>query len=496
MTHPFFERRQTGVLLHPSSLPGGHGIGDVGPAARAFVDWLARAGVGVWQVLPLAPPGGPRGDIPYASWASMACDPRLLSLEDLVQDGLLEVDELPPPGGDEYDEAGIGAKVAVLARAATRVRERFSAELERFHEEAEWARTAAELAAARARHGGPWWSWPAPLRDRLPTALAALEGHPEYARTLALQFIFQRQWQALRGYAAARGVRLLGDVSIYVLHDSADVWSQPEGWKITRDGRLLAKSGAPPDVFSADGQLWGGPVYDWANMAADDFGWWQARLRRAFELADVVRIDHFRAFAAYWEIPAEATTAAAGDWSPGPGLHFFERMRAALGDLPLCVEDLGAIDDDVHALRDAIGAPGMRVLHYGFGSSADNLHLPHNVPEDAIVYPGNHDNDTTWGWWHGLQGHTRAHVQHYLGRHGDDIAWDLNRAALACPARLAILQMQDVLSLGGEARMNDPAAYARPPETWHNWRWRMAPGAATEALAERLRFLADLYGRV
>ena len=499
-----FGRRQMGVLLHPSSLPGPFGIGDLGPEARRFVDWLVSAGVRVWQVLPLCPPGGPRHDIPYASCAALAGNPQLISLEDLVDDALLSPSEARP--ASSYDEGwalherAVSEKSAVLDRVADRVRRSpVGTELEAFRERERWAVDAARFLARKHHMGGqPWWAWPDEVAsrareemDRADRALAA-----DIDRFLVRLFLFERQWTRLRAYARDRGVALLGDVPIYVMHDSADVWLHREGWRLDAEGQPIAVSGAPPDVFSADGQVWGGPLYDWAQMADDDYDWWRRRLKRAFAHFDAVRIDHFRAFAAYWEIPVGAETARDGRWVPGPGRHFFDTIRRHLGPRPLCVEDLGFIDDDVHDLVAYVGAPGMKILHYGFGDGPQNPHLPHNVPEHAVVYPGNHDNDTTMGWWRTLDSGRRTHVQHYLGRHGDDIAWDLNRAALSSAARLAVIQMQDLLSLDTWARMNDPVSYARPVDQWRNWRWRLKTGQANEAVAERIRFLGHQYGRV
>jgi 4-alpha-glucanotransferase len=503
---PALADRRAGVLLHPGSLPGRHGLGDLGPEARRFADWLVAAGAAFWQVLPLCPAGGPRLDVPYASWAALAGNPDLLSLDDLHADGLVRRDELDGPayadGWAELENV-LAWKRPLLEHAAARLlddpRHPLRAPLEAFRAAADWAEDAALYAAVKRRHSdSPWWTWPEPLRRRDPAALAdarrALAA--ELGRAVALQFLFERQWAALRAHLAARGVRVLGDVPIYVLHDSADVWAHPEAFRLDARGALLAMTGCPPDEFTTDGQMWGGPLYDWERMAADDYAWWRRRLARALEHADVVRLDHFRALAAYWEIPAGARTAREGKWSEGPGLRFFEAVRRHMGPLPLCAEDLGGIDAPVIALRETLGIPGMRILHYAFGGAADNPHLPHNHPEACIAYPANHDNDTTVGWWQKLDGHARAHVQRYLGRHGDDIAWDLIRAALASPARTAVVQAQDVLALGTDARMNDPASYARHFSTWRNWRWRLRPGELTPFHAERFRELAELYGRV
>jgi 4-alpha-glucanotransferase len=505
-------RRQAGILLHPSSLPGPHGIGDLGPEARRFVDWLERAGARFWQVLPLGPPAAlpheaPVEDCPYVSWASLAGNVHLLSLDDLREDGLLGDAELVSPGfgtGPVDFVRVLPWKRDRLLLAADRLLDgqvpALRGALESFRLEAAWAGDAALFAAASAHHGGtPWWTWPAPLRDRQRAALGAFAAQARRAidRQLALQLLFERQLAALREYARLRGVRLLGDVPIYVSPDSADVWACPRGFELgrTADGALALQNGTPPDEFTRDGARWGGPLYDWEWMARDDYAWWRARLARALAHADLVRIDHFRALSAAWAIPADRPPRD-GHWVRGPGKRFFEVVERHMGRLPLCAEDLGAIDAEVIALRDAAGLPGMRILHYAFGGDARNPHLPHNHPEACVAYPGNHDNDTTVGWWRKLDGHAREHAQHYLGRHGDDIAWDLTRACLASAARLAIVQMQDVLALDSDARMNDPESYARPRAEWPNWRWRLLPGAADDWSADRFRFLAALYGRV
>jgi 4-alpha-glucanotransferase len=496
------DERQLGVLLHPTSLPGRFGIGDLGPEARRFVDWLARAGARLWQVLPVCPPAADDGVTPYVSGAALAGYPLLVSLEDLVAEGLLEPSELVGAAFEEgsLERPALDWKRARLERAAERLLagHPLLEDYRAFRARAAWAEEAALFFALDAAQAGrPWWSWPRALRDREPAALArAQQEHAaSIERQVVGQFLFERQWQALRVHAAAHGVRVLGDLAIYVRAHGVDVWAHREGFQVEPDGTLRAQSGCPPDVFAPQGQRWGGPVYDWDRMAEDGYRWWIARLRRAFEHADAVRLDHFRAFSAFWSIDPQATTAAAGRWVKGPGRRFFEALERALGPRALCVEDLGTIDDDVLRLRDGLGFPGMKILQFGFGGDAHDPHLPHNHPENALVYPGNHDTDTTVGWFAQLPGPVRSHVQHYLGRHGDDIAWDLIRAALASVARVAIVPMQDVLALGSGARMNDPTSYARPAHTWRNWLWRLKAGEASEARADRLRFLAELYGR-
>ena len=492
-----------GILLHPTSLPGPYGIGDIGPGARHFVDWLARAGVTVWQVLPTCPPGGPLDDNPYASWAGRAGNPDLISLEDLVTDGLLRPSEIPPvvtfeEGWADHQRA-VPAKLRAVDTAVSRLKISGLAEyFQAFRDVGGWALQAARFWARKVHAGGaPWWKWPEALAGRASAAMSRADAslRTDIDRALGRLFLFERQWAALRAYARERGVALLGDVPIYVLRDSADVWATPEQWRLDDAGAPIAVSGTPPDVFSSEGQLWGGPLYDWARMKGDDYAWWRSRLSRALEHFDAVRIDHFRAFSAYWEVPAAATSARDGRWVAGPGAHFFKTIERYLGRMQLCAEDLGVIDDGVRDLLAETGIPGMKILHYGFGEGPDNPHLPHNIPKRSVVYPGNHDNDTSLGWWSTLSTDTRSHVQHYLGRHGHDIAWDLNRAALQTRAQLAVLQMQDILSLPGWARMNAPTSYRLPIDQWRNWRWRLKPGEANEEVADRLRFLGSLYSR-
>lgn len=505
MTAPTLAQRQAGLLLHPSALPGPHGLGDLGPHARGLIDWLQCAGVRVWQVLPLAPPGDLQQCNPYVSWSALAGNPLLLSLDDLAAEGLLEPAELVGPTfpQGQIDFAPAHAfKAARVRRAAQRLLAQAEHPLRRrlaeFRASAPWVEETALFAALKQRHrGAPWWEWPAALRRCEPQALAqaAREGAVELELTVAEQFLFALQWDRLRAYAAARGVRVLGDLAIYVVPDSCDVWRHQEQFQVRADGSMEAVAGCPPDVFAPEGQLWSNPLYDWERMADDGFAWWRARLARAFQHADFVRLDHFRAFSAYWAIPF-GRPPREGRWRPGPGLAFFQAVRRHLGALQLCAEDLGDIDAPVRELLRQAGLPGMRILQFAFGEGADNLHLPHNHVPECIAYPGNHDNDTALGWWRSLAPNVRTHAQHYLGRHGDDIAWDLIRAALASVANLAVLQVQDVLALGTEGRFNDPTSYGRlPPEQLRNWGWRLQPGALTDAHAERLRLLVSLYGR-
>lgn len=487
--------RATGVLLHPTSLPGPHGVGDLGPAARAFIDWLASAGATVWQVLPLVPTGG---GSPYSSWSAFAGNPDLIDLTGLVDDGLLRREDLRtaerPVGPVDLPRAR-AARGPLLARAVSALLSSKSAlarDLEAFRARETWAEDTALFAALKASQADkPWWQWPAELRDRdaRPLAAARRELATEIDAGVALQFLFDRQWHALRAHAARAGVRLLGDMPIYVDGDSVDVWANRNLFELDAAGRPTRVAGVPPDAFSATGQHWGNPLYRWDRMAEDDFAWWRARLARALGLTDLVRIDHFRAFSAYWAIPAGAPDARAGEWVQGPGLALFRAFTKVAPTLPIVAEDLGIIDAPVRELRDGAGLPGMLVLQFAFGGGADNLYLPHNHVANAVVYTGTHDNDTTRGFWDKAPGHVADHVRHYFGVDGHDVVWDLIRAALASPARVAVVPAQDLLQLGTEARMNTPAVAEG------NWAWRLRPGELRADVAGRLRFLSELYGR-
>ncbi len=490
--------RGAGILLHPTSLPGPHGIGGLGRDARRFVDWLQEAGVSLWQVLPLVPPGG--GDSPYSTCAALAGNPWLIDLETLHEDGLLQDGDLDGPtfDPDRVDYRAVcDHKEPRLAKAAARLHRgaapHLRAEFEAFRATSRWAVDAAEFAAVRRleRHR-PWWQWPATLRDREPAALerARQEVREEIDREVALQFLFDRQWTALRAYCRERGVRLLGDVPIYVDRDSVDVWANRDQFQLGPDGTPRVQAGVPPDYFSETGQLWGNPIYDWKRVAADGFRWWIQRLTRALGQVDRVRLDHFRGFAAYWEVPAGAEDARPGRWVPGPGLALFDAVRQALGELPLVAEDLGDIDAPVHALREATGLPGMKVLHFAFGQGADHAFLPHNFEPHCVVYTGTHDNDTTLGWWQHADDRIRDHVRRYVARDGHDVVWDLIRLALQSVADTAVIPLQDLLTLDSGSRMN------RPGQAEGNWAWRVRAEAFNPALAGRFRELVSLYHRL
>ena len=489
--------RSAGVLLHPSSLPGPNGIGEIGAMARHFVDWLATARLTRWQVLPLVPPGG--GDSPYATPSAMSGNPWLIDMQDLVDEELLSATEIAPPAFPETraDFAAVYAwKGPLLERAAQRLvgtpSHRLHAAWRAFSDRNPWARDAALFHALREQQQhAPWWAWPAPLRDRDAQALTQTRKAlaAEVDRYVALQFLFDAQWKALRRYAAERGVRLIGDLPIYVDADSADVWAHPTLFQLDADRRSIAVAGVPPDYFSETGQFWGNPLYDWQAMQADGYRWWQARIARALAQTDFVRIDHFRGFSAYWAIPAGAPDARAGAWKPGPGLDLFRALERGLGELPLIAEDLGVVDDALVALREGAGLPGMKVLQFAFGGDAANPFLPHNHTEHAVVYSGTHDNDTTAGWFAASDTAVQSHLRGYFGEAQETAASLLLRAALASVCHTAIVPMQDVLGLGSEARMNVPGT------TEGNWSWRMRKVDLSLLQAQRMARLVRLYGR-
>ncbi|MDX1546109.1 MAG: 4-alpha-glucanotransferase [Rhodothermales bacterium] len=500
--------RSSGVLMHVTSLPSPFGIGDFGPQAYRFADWLAAAGQRVWQVLPLVPVG--YGDSPYSSPSTFAGNPLLISPEGLRDDGLLDDADLD--ARPDFPEAAVDFEAvrAFKYGLLTRAFERFEAQapedarraFDAFRQEhAAWLGDYALFMALREHHGeAAWTDWPAPLVRRDPDALAAARReHAEAARRHAFwQYLFDHQWSALHAYCAERGLRILGDLPIYVAHDSADTWGNPELFFLDDHGRPSVVAGVPPDYFSETGQRWGNPIYRWSVMRERDFRWWTQRLRRALALFDVVRLDHFRGFAAYWEIPAEEETAVHGRWVEAPGEAFFEHLRQTLGGLPLLAEDLGTIDDAVRGLMRRFGLPGMAVLQFAFGGDVTSDYLPHNFRRRLVAYTGTHDNDTFAGWWARETGtqeaeaaaRERAFARRYLALGDDDaVHWAAIRALAASVADVAIVPVQDVLGLGSEARMNTPGSDRE------NWAWRLRPGQLTDAHGERLRALTRLYGR-
>ena len=491
--------RSSGVLLHPTSLPGGYGIGDIGSQAHHWVDFLAQAGCSLWQVLPLGPTG--YGDSPYQCFSAFAGNPYLISPESLLSEGLLHSNDVVDAPKFPFDQVDYGAvipwKLGVLNRSFDRFEhlaaQKLRTEFELFREEqSSWlADFSVFIALKEAYGGGAWVNWPAPLRAREPHALD--EARQLYAygikRQEYRQFIFFRQWQALRERAAARGMRIIGDIPIFVAHDSAEVWADPELFYLDSQGMPTVVAGVPPDYFTKTGQLWGNPLYRWKVHAADGYAWWVKRLQSVLSMVDIVRLDHFRGFAGYWEVPASATTAENGRWVPGPGRKFFQAMEKALGDLPIIAEDLGEITPDVIKLRERFNLPGMRIVQFAFHDDPSEPFLPHNYIRNCVVYTGTHDNDTSRGWFERVSESEKDFCRRYLGRDGQEIAWEFIRQAWASVAVFAMAPMQDLLELGNEARMNYPGNPSG------NWSWRMPGDALTEPLLKRLQEFNYLYGR-
>ncbi|MBL8059075.1 MAG: 4-alpha-glucanotransferase [Anaerolineales bacterium] len=496
--------RSAGLLLHPTSLPGPYGIGDLGPAAYQWVDALVVAKQTWWQILPLGPTG--YGDSPYQCFSALAGNPYLVSPDRLLEDGLLTRADLNAVlAGARFPahKVDFGPVIQFKVALLTRAWEAFQAgaaaalrpEFERFcAAQAGWLDDFALFMALKDAHGGvSWLEWEAPYRRRAPAALAAArEQHRDrIGQHQFRQFLFFRQWTALKAYANRCGVKLIGDVPIFVSSDSSDVWANPELFQLDDERRPIAVAGVPPDYFSATGQLWGNPLYAWEANRRTGYAWWINRVRATLGQVDLIRIDHFRGFEAYWEIPAGKPTAEIGQWIKGPGADLFQAMEAAFGSpLPLIAEDLGIITPEVDALREQFHLPGMRVLQFAFGGATEDRFLPHNYEtRNTVVYTGTHDNDTTWGWYRQITDQERDLVRRYLGRDGHDVAWDLIRLAWGSVADYAIAPLQDVLSLGPEARMNLPGSASG------NWNWRLTEGQLTRATLERLADLTTLYGR-
>ncbi|PYT01695.1 MAG: 4-alpha-glucanotransferase [Acidobacteria bacterium] len=493
-------RRASGILLHPTSLPGSNGIGDLGDYAFKFVDFLERAKQTYWQILPLGPTGW--GDSPYASFSAFAGNTLLISPEKLVEDGLL-----PESGIETIDSnserVDYGAVYELKNRMLRNAFENFanaSDDLQHAfdaftQENASWLEDYALFRAIKASQDQkPWYEWDEPLKLRDEKSLAEISNilASEIRAEKFYQFLFFRQWFAVKSYANERGVRIVGDVPIFVALDSADVWHHREFFKLNDNGSPRVVSGVPPDFFSKTGQLWGNPIYDWETMANDGFGWWIERIRSALRTVDILRIDHFRGFGAAWEVPGGDATAEHGEWVDAPGRELFTAVKDALGDPPFWVEDLGFMTPEIEALRDDFAFLGMRILQFAFGGDAHNEALPHNYIHHCITYTGTHDNDTVVGWWNSQppDSPAREHCMRYLNTDGSEINWDLIRSAWSSVADVAIAPLQDVLGLGNEARMNLPAS------TSGNWQWRFTDGALSDEIADRLRELTEIYGRV
>ena len=504
--------RQSGLLLHPTSLPGGHGVGDLGPEAFLFIEFLTDAKQTLWQMLPLGPAG--YGDSPYQTFSVFAGNPILISLDHLVDDGLLAASDLAGArfgeGRAQYD-AAIAFKTPLLNRAAQaflhEAKPEQRAGYERFcTQESAWLDDFALFMTAKHAHAmRAWTEWEPGLRNREPAALDQLRrSHSNEIEIEKLkQYIFFEQFEAVREQCQRRGIQLMGDLPIYAAGDSSDVWTERRFWHLNADGTPALQSGVPPDYFSATGQLWGNPIYRWDELERDGYRWWVERIRATFTLFDVVRVDHFRGFQAFWQVPGGDTTAVNGAWMPGPGAKLFDTIERELGQLSIVAENLGVITPEVEAIRNRFGYPGMAILQFAFGRDPQAPDFkPHNYPRGVVAYTGTHDNDTTVAWWTSIgEGDStrtpqmiaeeRDRTLRYLGlTSGAEIHWDFIRALLASVASTVIFPVQDLLGLGGEARMNMPSTLGR------NWLWRLLPNSLTSKIAARLAELVDLYDRL
>ena len=490
--------RAAGVILHPTSLPGGHGVGDLGAQAYAWVDFLAAAKQQLWQVLPLGPTG--YGDSPYQSFSAFAGNPNLISLDKLVAEGLLQESDLEnAPANDGRVDYGavISFKDGALRRASQMfqsVAGKQRSAFERFCKaQAYWLDDYALFMALKEAHEGqPWNTWEEPLRTRKKRALGKFEEENAEAvlRHKVWQWVFYRQWLELKAYANAKNIKIVGDIPIFIAYDSADAWANPELYYFDASGNPEVVAGVPPDYFSATGQRWGNPIYRWQKMQNRDFAWWVSRFRSSLDFYDLIRVDHFRGFESYWEIPADKPTAEEGRWVKGPGQALFDALKKELGDLPIIAEDLGVITPEVEGLRDHNGLPGMKVLQFAFAGGGADPYLPHNYGENCVVYTGTHDNDTTQGWFDKAPESERDFVRRYLATDDHAIVWEFVRLAYSSVARYAVVPLQDVLQLGSEARMNTPG------EAGGNWGWRFSEGQLGSWLAPALAEMAELYNRV
>jgi 4-alpha-glucanotransferase len=494
--------RSGGVLVHPTSFPSDFGIGDLGDDAYAFIEFLVQSKQSLWQILPLGPTG--YADSPYQSFSAFAGNPLLISPTKLVDEGYLPPEAVVDPPRLTLDKVDFGkvinykgklletAYLFFLSVAGKTKRLAF----EQFKEEnTAWLDDFSLFMALKNHHrdidGGVWSSWPTDIALREPGAVRSWSDKFAEAIDLAKfkQFLFYGQWLELKQYANERGIRIIGDVPIFVAYDSADVWANPEMFLLDREGKATHVAGVPPDYFSATGQRWGNPLYRWDVLREKDYAWWTSRLEMALTQVDIIRIDHFRGFEAYWEIPAGEPTAEIGRWVKGPGSEFFEIIETKLGQLPLIAEDLGVITPEVVALRRRFGFPGMKILQFSFGGERNSSFLPHNYGRNFVVYTGTHDNETTNGWYQNAARDEQDHVRRYIARDGGDIAWDMIRLAFASVADSVIIPLQDLMSLGNEARMNFPG------KTGGWWTWRYRPEMLSGTISRRLEEITELFGR-
>jgi 4-alpha-glucanotransferase len=491
--------RSSGILLHPTSLPSPHGIGDLGQGAYDFIDFLHRTHQTYWQVLPLGPTG--YGNSPYLCYSAIAGNPLLINPDRLVTEGWLNSSDLQPMGDNasvDFETITLN-KIEILETACRNFRKQNSnPEQQKFNKfissQAHWLEDYALFMALHEHYqDAPWYEWPSEIAQRQPAALE--EERQRLADRIIyqqfVQFVFHDQWLALKEYAGERGVQIIGDIPIYVAHDSADVWANPDIFQLDPETGLVQQmAGVPPDYFSETGQLWGNPVYNWQRLQETNFAWWIGRFRALLALVDIIRIDHFRGFEAYWAVPQGEKTAMNGEWIEAPGVEFFQELEKQLGHLPILAEDLGVITPEVEELRDRFDFPGMKVLQFAFGSDNANPFLPFNFDRNFVVYTGTHDNDTTIGWFEQTEDHERDRVLRYLGGiSGLGIHWDLIRLASSSVANQVILPMQDVLGGDGSARMNFPGTIEG------NWQWRYKPDQLTPEIEQQLLRLTEAYGR-
>jgi len=500
----WLDTRSAGVLAHISSLPGRYGIGNLGAGTRNLVDFLGQAGVRYWQICPVGPTGF--GDSPYQTFSGRAGNPYFIDLDELALAGLLNDKDLAPLCILPNDRVDYGQLYENFWRVLARAHDRFAASgkdeinglgsLASFRRaQAGWLEPFATFMALKDHFGGrPWTTWPEAFGSWSGDLGASLPGsvRVDADRHVFYQYLFFGQWERLRRYAAARGVGIIGDVPIFVALDSADTWQNRAVFRLDEKGAPLAVAGVPPDYFSSKGQLWGNPLYDWDYLGKTGYGWWIDRIRAAFELYDIIRLDHFRGFYNYWEIPAGATDACGGRWRKGPGLRFFKAVRKAIPGARIIAEDLGYIGKEVVALRQAAGLPGMKILQFAYGHDAGNVNLPHFYPRDSVVYTGTHDNNTARGWLEGMSNGTSARVREYFQIGQTLSAWPVIRAALATVSRLAVIPLQDLLDLPAESALNQPGTAEG------NWRWRCTDAELERLNGEKLEVLRHwikLYDR-
>jgi 4-alpha-glucanotransferase len=491
--------RSSGILLHPTSLPGPFGSGDFGAPSYHFIDWLSKAGQSLWQMLPLGPIGW--ANSPYMSLSAFAGNPLLIDLYGLVSNGWLLQNELDDTlfkihNSINYQEV-IPFRMNMLVKAFNNFVNQSNTDFQSQYitycmREKFWLDDYALFQALNKKYGGEeWTSWEHDIAKRDPNAIIKateeLKEHIEFHKFT--QWCFDSQWKKIKSYALAHGIKIIGDIPIFVSQHSSDVWSNPQMFELDNDGVPKLVAGVPPDYFSESGQRWGNPLYRWDIMKQDNYRWWIGRFRKALEMFDIVRIDHFRGFESYWEIPETEETAKIGKWKKGPGAVFFKTVKEVLGTLPIIAEDLGIITPEVTALREKLNFPGMKVLQFAFTGGPENLFLPHNFERNSVVYTGTHDNDTTYGWYANATDHERDFVRRYCKTDGHEIHWDLIKLALQSPANVAVIPFQDVIGLGSEGRMNFPGTIEG------NWEWRFTWDQVGPEPAERLYELSALYGR-